>query len=591
MIPMDKKAMNAQGIYQADFILVTGDAYIDHPSFGAAIIARTLERFNYSVAVIAQPDISNDDAFLHLGKPKYGFLVTAGNIDSMVNHYTVAKKYRKKDAYTPGGLSGKRPDRATIVYSKKLRLLFGNIPIIIGGIEASLRRLSHYDYWDNTVRRSVLLDSGADLLVYGMAEKTIIEIADALASGLAVDDLIYIRNTVWKTKDKKRMPHSAIKLPSYDEVLDDKLHYVRSFQLQSQNSDAMTAKPLYETYKRHFVVQNEPTTPLTTFEMDQVYDLPFSRKPHPIYKEPIPAIEEVQFSLISQRGCFGGCHFCALSLHQGRAIQNRSKESLLSEAQKIISAPNFKGYIHDVGGPTANFYHQSCDHQTTHGVCKNKACIGTKHCNKLKVDHSDYLSILTELRQLDGVKKVFVRSGVRYDYLMLDQDKSFFNALVKHHISGQLKIAPEHVDNTVLKAMNKPPFEQYEAFVRTYNSLNQKHQKNQFLVPYLMSSHPGSTLTSAIALAQYIKKTKQHPEQVQDFYPTPGTASTCMYYTGINPIDNQPIYVPRDAREKAMQRALIQFYLPKNHTLVKQALVKANRTDLIGHAPHCLIRP
>ncbi len=590
-IPMSLEEMKAQGFEQADFILISGDAYIDHPSFGAAIIARTLERFNYKVAIIAQPDMNDNQAFTKLGEPKLGFLITAGNIDSMVNHYTVAKKRRKQDAYTPGGRNDKRPDRATIRYSKKVRALFGNVPIIIGGIEASLRRLSHYDYWDNQVRRSILLDSGADLLVYGMAEKTIIEIAEALEANLSIKDLIYIRSTVWKTKTSDNLPTDGIPLPEYDEVLEDKQAYNVSFNMQNKQTDAFTAKPLIESYQRHFVVQNPPAYPLSQEDMDYTYDLPFTREPHPSYTEDIPAINEVKFSLISNRGCFGGCHFCALTFHQGRIIQSRSKTSLMQEAEKIIQHNDFKGYIHDVGGPTANFYIPSCQKQLKHGVCTHKECIGYTPCDKLEVDHTDYLDILRALRELPGVKKVFVRSGIRYDYLMYDKKSDFFNELVKHHISGQLKIAPEHVDDTVLKQMGKPSQDLYDRFVKRYYALNKKHDKNQFLVPYLMSSHPGSTLQSAIELAEYLKHNNQRPEQVQDFYPTPGTASTCMYYTGINPYTNETVYVPKNPKEKAQQRALIQFHLPNNYTLVKQALEQAGRNDLIGHKASCLIKP
>ncbi len=590
-IAMTKEEMHNQGFEQADFIIVTGDAYIDHPSFGHAIIARTLQRFNYNVAIIAQPNMNDNEDFLALGKPKHAFLVTAGNIDSMVNHYTVRKKRRKQDAYTPGGRNDKRPDRATIKYSKKLREIFGNIPIIIGGIEASLRRMSHYDYWDDAVRRSILLDSGADLLLYGMAEKSVVEVADYLASGLDVSDLTFLRNTVWKTKNASLIPDDAIKLPSYDSVLEDKQAYVNSFNIQYKQTDAHTAKPLVEKYQRHIIVQNPPSLPLTQEEMDQTYDLPFQRSPHPIYKEPIPAIEEVKFSLISNRGCYGGCNFCALTFHQGRTIQSRSKDSLLKEAKTMIEDNDFKGYIHDVGGPTANFYEVSCQKQLKHGVCTHKDCIGYQPCEKLEVSHDKYLDILRSLRRLPNVKKVFVRSGIRYDYLMYDKNPDFFNDLVKHHISGQLKIAPEHIDDDVLKNMGKPSQELYDAFVKKYYMLNKKHQKNQFLVPYLMSSHPGSTLQSAIKLAQYLKQTHQRPEQVQDFYPTPGTASTCMYYTGINPFNNEKIYIPKNPKEKAMQRALIQYSLPSNYFLVKAALKKMHREDLIGFGPHCLIKP
>jgi len=590
-VPMSKEEMFDAGFEQPDFILVSGDAYIDHPSFGAAIIARTLERFNYTVAIIAQPSMQHDEDFLKLGTPKLGFLVTSGNIDSMVNHYTVNKKRRKNDAYTPGGRNDLRPNRATIKYSKKIRSLFGNIPIIIGGIEASLRRLGHYDYWDDKVRRSILLDSGADLLVFGMAEKTIVEIADALASGLAVEDVVYIRNTVWKTKIETRLPKTAIVLPSYDDIIDNKMAYVKSFQIQYKQTDAFKAKPMIESYNRHYVIQNPPAFPLSEEEMDHVYDFPFMREAHPSYQDAIPAINEVQFSLIANRGCFGGCNFCALSFHQGRMIQTRSKASLTKEAKAIIKHPNFKGYIHDVGGPTANFYQRSCKQQDKVGVCTHKECIGYDPCDNLEVSHQRYLEVLKTLRQLEGVKKVFVRSGIRYDYLMYDKNSNFFKELVKHHISGQLKVAPEHIDDNVLKHMGKPSKGLYEAFVQRYEKYNKDYNMKQFLVPYLMSSHPGSDLNSAIRLAEFLKKTHQRPEQVQDFYPTPGTASTTMYYTGINPFTNEPVYIPKDKEEKILQRALIQYYLPKNHALVKKALIKANRTDLIGFNKHCLIRP
>lgn len=583
--------MTAAGYEQADFILVSGDAYVDHPSFGHAIIARTLERFNYKVAIIAQPSMAQDDDFLALGKPCLGFMVTAGNIDSMVNHYTVAKKRRRQDAYTEGGLNTRRPDRATIRYAKKIRELFGDVPIIIGGIEASLRRLAHYDYWDDALRRSILLDSGADLLVYGMAERTVIAVAEALDSGLDIRDLIFLKNTVWKTKKPEYVPSDAIHLPDYDTLIADKQAFVKSFQVQYKHAHLKEAAALVERYQRHFVIQNPREEPLQQHEMDDVYDLPFQRVQHPRYQDKIPALEEVRFSLTANRGCFGGCHFCALTFHQGKVIQSRSKASLVKEAEQLTADPDFKGYIHDVGGPTANFYRPSCTKQAHHGVCHHKACIGYEPCDALEVDHRDYLEILRTLRNLPKVKKVFVRSGVRYDYVLYDKDPTFFEELVEHHISGQLKIAPEHVDDTVLKTMGKPSSALYERFLKRYYELNERFNKQQFIVPYLMSSHPGSTLKSAIALAQYLKKTGQRVEQVQDFYPTPGTASTCMYYTGINPFTNASVHIPKSAREKAMQRALIQFDHPKNHRLVKDALLKAGRSDLIGHGPHCLIRP
>lgn len=583
--------MQAAGFEQADFIIVSGDAYVDHPSFGHALIARTLERFNYKVAIIAQPDMDKDDEFLALGKPRLGFMVTAGNIDSMVNHYTVAKKRRRQDAYTEGGMNTRRPDRATIRYCKKVRALFGDVPIIIGGIEASLRRLAHYDYWDDAIRRSILLDSGADLLVYGMAEKTVIAVAEALESGLDIRDLIFLNNTVWKTKKPNYLPQDAIHLPDFDAILEDKQAFVASFQMQYKQAHLKDALALVERYTRHYVIQNPREEPLQQSEMDDIYDLPFQRVPHPRYTAPIPALEEVRFSLTANRGCFGGCNFCALTFHQGKVIQSRTKASLLKEAERLTDDPDFKGYIHDVGGPTANFYRPSCAKQLKHGVCHHKACIGFEPCDALEVDHRDYLDILRALRALPKVKKVFVRSGVRYDYVLYDKDPSFFEELVEHHISGQLKIAPEHVDDAVLKVMGKPSSILYERFVKRYKQLNERFGKNQFIVPYLMSSHPGSTLDSAIQLAVYLKKNHQRVEQVQDFYPTPGTASTCMYHTGINPFTNAVVHVPKSAREKAMQRALIQYSDPKNHRLVKEALYKAGRQDLIGHGPHCLIRP
>lgn len=591
-LPVSKNEMYQRGWDQPDFILVSGDAYVDHPSFGHAIIARILEKFGYKVAIMPQPNINSNDAFKSLGEPRLGFLVTGGNIDSMVNHYTVSKRKRTTDNYTPQGKMGARPDRATIRYSSKLRELYPHATIIVGGIEASLRRLSHYDYWDNKVRRSLLLDSKADLLVYGMAEKTIVEIADALNAGLAIQDIIYIRNTVWKTKNLDIAPSNAIKLPHYDQVIKNTLDYVKSFQIQYKHTDAFLGKPLIESYQNVHVIQNPPEFPLNQEEMDQVYDLPFMRDYHPMYQQlgHIPAIDEVKFSLIANRGCFGGCNFCALTFHQGKIIQSRSKASIINEAKIIIANNDFKGYIHDVGGPTANFYQPSCEKQANKGSCTHKECIGYEPCDRLEVSHEAYLNILRELRQLKGIKKVFVRSGLRYDYLMYDKDKTFFHELVEHHISGQLKVAPEHVDDTVLKHMGKPSRELYDNFVETYSKINQAHNKNQYLVPYLMSSHPGSTLESAIELALYLKNSNQRPEQVQDFYPTPGTASTCMYYTGIDPFTNLSVYVPKDYKEKAMQRALIQYYLPQNYDLVKSALIKANRTDLIGNSPKCLIK-
>ena len=592
-LPITIEQMKEYGWEQPDFIYVIGDAYIDHPSFGPAIISRTLENFGYKVAIISQPDINNNQDFKRFGKPRLAFLVSSGNIDSMVNHYTVSKKRRKKDYYTPGGVMGKRPDRALIRYSSKLRELYPDSQIAIGGIEASLRRLNHYDYWDNSVRRSILLDSKADLLMYGMGEKTIVEVADALASGLSIKDIVYIRNTVWKTKDKDMIPSDAVYLPSYDEVLADKKNYVKSFQIQYKNTDAFTGKVLVEEYKNCFVVQNPPEFPLSKEEMDAVYSLPYMRATHPLIesKGHVPAIDEVKFSVISNRGCYGGCHFCALTMHQGRIIQSRSKESILDEISIISNDPDFKGYIHDIGGPTANFYNPACSKQMKKGVCTNKECIGYNPCKNLEVDHSEYLDILRSARALPKIKKIFIRSGLRYDYIMYDKNKEFFNELVKYHISGQLKVAPEHIDDRVLVRMGKPSRELYDEFVSNYKNLNHKHGMNQYLVPYLMSSHPGSTLDAAIKLAEYLRDIGHMPEQVQDFYPTPGTASTCMYYTGIDPFNNEEVYVPKNPHEKAMQRALMQYRLPQNYDLVYEALTKAGRRDLIGYGKNCLIKP
>lgn len=592
-LPITLEEMHEYGWEQPDFVFVIGDAYIDHPSFAPAIISRVLENFGYKVCIISQPDINDNKAFKLFGKPRLGFLICAGNIDSMVNHYSVSKRRRKKDYYTPNGEMGKRPDRALIRYSSKLRELYPDTPIIVGGIEASLRRLNHYDYWDNSVRRSILLDSKADLLLYGMGEKTIVQVADALDSGLNIKDIVYIRNSVWKTKDKDMIPTDAVILPSYDEVLADKMNYVKSFQIQYKNTDAFTGKTLVEEYKSCFVVQNPPEFPLSREEMDAVYSLPYMRSCHPLIeaKGHVPAIDEVKFSVISNRGCYGGCHFCALTMHQGRIIQSRSKKSILDEIKIISSDKDFKGYVHDIGGPTANFYHPACSKQNEHGVCTHRECIGWDPCKNLEVDHTDYLDILREARKLPGIKKVFVRSGLRYDYIMYDKNKEFFDELVQFHISGQLKVAPEHVDDRVLIRMGKPSRGLYDEFVKQYVELNKKHEKNQFLVPYLMSSHPGSTLDAAINLAEYLRDTGHMPEQVQDFYPTPGTASTCMYYTGIDPFRNESVYVPRDPHEKAMQRALMQYRLPQNYDLVYEALVKAKRMDLIGYDKKCLIKP
>ena len=592
-LPISKEDMKARGIEQFDFVYVIGDAYVDHPSFGHAIISRMLDSYGYSVGIISQPDWKDENSIAILGEPKYGFLVMGGNMDSMVNHYSVSKKRRSSDAFTPGGEMGKRPDYATVVYCNLIRRKYKNTPIIIGGIEASLRRLAHYDYWANKVKRSILLDSGADLVLYGMGERSIIEVADALKSGIDIKDLTFIKGSVYKTKDISNL-YDTLTLADYDTLKENKKEFAKSFYTQYQNTDPFTAKTLIEPYPNGvFVVQNPPQEPLTTEEMDYTYSLPYMRTYHPSYEEKggVPAITEVKFSLISNRGCFGGCNFCALTFHQGRIIQTRSHESIIEEAKKIVEDKDFKGYIHDVGGPTANFRHTSCEKQNTRGVCMNKQCLFPEGCKNLYVDHSDYLSLLRKLREIPKVKKVFVRSGIRFDYLIYDNDDTFFKELVMHHISGQLKVAPEHVSDNVLSKMGKPSNKVYERFIKKYKKLNEDMGKNQFVVPYLMSSHPGSTMKDAVILAEYLRDLGYMPEQVQDFYPTPSTISTCMYYTGIDPRTMENIYVPTNPHEKAMQRALIQYRNPKNYDLVYEALEKAGRLDLVGFDKKCLIKP
>lgn len=592
-LPMTIEEVQQLGIEQLDFVYVTGDAYVDHPSFGHAIITRLLQAHGYHVGIIAQPDWKNEDSIAVLGTPRLGFLVSSGNMDSMVNHYYVSKKHRDSDAYTPGGAPYKRPDHATVVYSNLIRRKFKNIPIIIGGIEASLRRMAHYDYWSNSFKRSILLDSQADLISYGMGEKSIIEIADALNSGIAVKDLSFIAGTVYKTKDISSLYDYEL-LPSYDVMTAEKIQYAKSFKIQYDNTDPFNGKTLVEPYPNGvYVVQNIPQKPLSMQEMDDVYALPYQRTYHPCYEAQggVPAISEIKFSLVSNRGCFGGCNFCALTFHQGRTIQVRSHDSIIAEANQMIQAPDFKGYIHDVGGPTANFRKPSCQKQLEIGVCKNRQCLCPKPCPNLEVDHSDYLSLLRKLRALPNVKKVFVRSGIRFDYLTLDRDDTFFKELVEHHISGQLKVAPEHICDAVLSKMGKPENAVYEAFTEKYHRLNQKLGKNQFLVPYFMSSHPGSTLKEAVALAEYLRDIGYMPEQVQDFYPTPSTMSTVMYYTGVDPVTMKSVYVCKNPHEKAMQRALIQYRNPKNYELVREALKLAKREDLIGYDKKCLIKP
>ena len=588
-LPVTKEEMLERGWSQPDFVYVNGDAYVDHPSFGAAIITRVLEAHGFKVCMLAQPNWKSVDDFKRFGKPRLGFLVSSGNIDSMVNHYTVSKRHRKQDLYSNNGESGHRPDRAVIVYCQKIREAYKDATIIIGGIEASLRRLAHYDYWDDKVRQSILVDSSADLCMFGMGENSIIEIAEALDSGIEVQYLTYLDGTVYRTKDLSNIGEDYILLPSYEEIKNDKKAYAKSFYQQYLNTDHYASKILVEPYQGFYIVQNHPNRPLTQLEFDDTYALPYMRTYHPMY-EYIPAIEEVKFSLISNRGCFGACNFCALNFHQGRIIQTRSHESLIKEAKVLINDPDFKGYIHDVGGPTANFRQPACKKQETHGACPNKQCLWPKPCKNLIVDHSDYTKLLKELSSLEGVKKVFVRSGIRYDYLYYDSDDTFFKELIQNHISGQLKVAPEHISNRVLNKMGKPGRNVYEKFVEKYNRLNKELHKDQYLVPYLMSSHPGSDLKAAIELAEYLRDIHHQPEQVQDFYPTPGTLSTAMYYTGLDPRDMKPVYVARTPKEKAMQRALMQYKNPRNYDLVYEALKLEHREDLIGNDSKCLIR-
>ena len=592
-LPLSRQDMIDRGWEQPDFVYVTGDAYVDHPSFGVAIISRLLEREGYKVAIIAQPDWKDNNSINEFGKPRLGFIVTAGNMDSMVNHYSVSKKRRAKDSYTPGGEMGKRPDHATVVYCNLIRRTYKDVPIIIGGIEASLRRLAHYDYWDNKVKRSVLLDSQADILLYGMGEHSIIEVADGLNAGIPVKELTYIRGSVYKTKEPDRV-EKGIFLPTYDEIKESKEAYAKSFNIQYCNTDPFIAKTLVEQYDDNkYVVQNPPALPLTEEEMDALYRLPYMRTYHPSYEEAggIPAITEVKFSLTSCRGCFGGCSFCALTFHQGRMIQSRSHESLLEEAKLMVEDKDFKGYIHDVGGPTANFRYTACEKQKTKGVCPTKQCLFPTPCKNLRADHSDYLSLLRKLRAIPKVKKVFIRSGIRFDYLLADKDDTFLRELCEYHVSGQLKVAPEHISDPVLAMMGKPGKDVYNKFCEKYKAMNKKIGKEQYLVPYLMSSHPGSTLKEAVELAEYLRDLGYMPEQVQDFYPTPSTISTTMYYTGLDPRTMKPVYVPKNPHEKAMQRALIQYRNPANYDLVYEALMKAGRQDLIGFDKKCLIRP
>ena len=591
-LPVTKKEMTERGWEQADFVYVSGDAYVDHPAFGAAIITRVLEKAGFKVAFLAQPDWKNNDDFMRFGKPRLGFLVSSGNIDSMVAHYTAAKKKRSSDYYSPGAKFGLRPDRAVIVYCNKIREIYGDVPIVIGGLEASLRRFAHYDYWDDKIRRSILFDSQADLLSFGMGERSILEIAQRLDSGEIISDIRDIRGTCYSV-DVRETPYYGTECPSFDNVCNSKKEYAVSCRIQQDEQDFFRGKAIKQRHGNKMLVQNQPAIPLSQEELDKVYSLPFMRTYHPMY-EPmggVPGIEEVRFSIAHNRGCFGACNFCSLAFHQGRYITTRSKKSIVDEAKILTQLPDFKGYIHDIGGPTANFRQPSCEGQEKRGLCKGKKCLAPTICPNLKSNHEEYLSILREVRSLPKIKKVFIRSGIRYDYLLADKDDTFFRELVAHHVSGQLKVAPEHCSAAVLDKMGKPHIEAYLEFSKKYFKFSKHEGKEQYLVPYLMSSHPGSTLKEAIELALFLKKIGIRPEQVQDFYPTPGTISTCMFYTGLDPYTMKEVYVAKDPHEKAMQRALLQYFNPKNKGLVIEALRKADRHDLIGYGDKCLVTP
>lgn len=593
-LPISKEDMISRGWYSYDFLVVTGDAYVDHPSFGPTVIARVLEDAGFRVAILAQPDWHDAKEFEAMGKPRYGVFIGAGNLDSMVAHYTAAKKPRSEDFYSPGKKAGLRPDRATIVYSNRAREAFGSdMPIVIGGLEASLRRFAHYDYWDDKVRRSVLYDSGADLLVYGMGEYATREIAKRLKRKVSPSEIRDIRGTAFIAPEESFCAFPHLMLPSYEETVKDKRAYAEATKKEYEEHDAVRGRALCQPCAGRVLIVNPPAMPLTTQELDQVADLPYTREPHPIYDAlgGVPAIDEVRFSVIHNRGCFGGCNFCALAFHQGRMVTSRSHESVIREVEAMTKHPEWKGFVSDVGGPTANFRHPSCEKQTKCGMCANKNCLSPKPCKNLDADESDYLSLLRKLRDISGVKKVFVRSGIRFDYMLEDESKEFFNDLVKYHISGQLKVAPEHCIDSVLDYMGKPHIGTYERFMEQYQRLNQRYSKEQYVVPYLMSSHPGSTLQDAVALAEYLQAHGRQPEQVQDFYPTPGTISTCMYYTGIDPMTGTSVYVARTPHEKAMQRALLQWKRPEKRRLVIEALKEAGREDLIGYDKHCLVRP
>ncbi len=592
-LPLCRADMDARGWDRPDFVYVTGDAYVDHPSFGVSIISRVLEDAGYRVAILAQPDFRSCDAFREYGKPRLGFLVTSGNIDSMVAHYTAAKKHRSFDYYTPGGVMGKRPDRAVIVYTNRIREAYGDVPVILGGLEASLRRFAHYDYWDNKVRRSILVDSRADLLTYGMGENILLRVAELLDRGVPIRKIRDVRGTVYLCDPDDPIHYDVAATFDYNLLKTDKRAYAEAFGIQYRNQDAINGRAICERYDNKLLVQNPPMPPLEREELDHVYSLPYQRAYHPSYAAAggVPGIEEVQFSLTHNRGCFGGCNFCALAFHQGRTVRSRSVESVVEEAKKITALPGFKGYIHDVGGPTANFRYPACDRQLEHGVCANRKCLAPTPCKNLKVDHSEYMHLIEKIEALPRVKKVFIRSGIRFDYLMLDPDDAFFRKLVRDNVSGQLKVAPEHCSDNVLACMGKPCFAVYEAFREKFFRITKSLGKEQYLVPYLMSSHPGSTLADAIELALCLKRNRYAPEQVQDYYPTPGTASTVMFYTGINPLNMKPVYVATDYHEKQLQRALLQFNRPQNAPLVREALRRAGRTDLIGFGGDCLVRP
>ena len=592
-LPINRADMRARGWDEVDFVYVNGDAYVDHPSFGAAIITRMLEAQGFRIGFLAQPDYKSCDAFREFGRPRLGFLVSAGNIDSMVAHYTVSKKKRSYDYYSPGGVMGLRPDRAVIVYSNRIREAYGDVPIILGGLEASLRRFAHYDYWSDKVRRSVLVDSRADILTYGMGEKIITRIAELLDKGVPVKKIRDVRGTVYLCKKDEKVHYDSEFIGEYDTLKEDRAAYARAFGIQYKNQDSISGKALIEGYGEKMLVQNPPMPPLEREELDKIYALDFVRDYHPSYKDAggVPAIEEVKFSITHNRGCFGACNFCALAFHQGRTVRSRSEQSVIEEVKKITELEGFKGYIHDVGGPTANFRYPACDKQKEHGVCPNKRCLAPKPCKNLKVDHSEYLHLLCEIEKLPKIKRVFVRSGIRFDYLMYDRDDSFFKKLVRDHVSGQLKVAPEHCSEVVLDAMGKAPFSLFCAFEDKYFEHCRKIGKEQYIVPYLMSSHPGSDLSDAIELALMLKARHIAPEQVQDFYPTPGTVSTVMYYTGIDPLTAKKIYVCTDYHEKQLQRALLQYNRAQNAPLVREALIKAGRSDLIGFGPECLVRP